>query len=88
MMSSLGAWPRPDRTKETSMTSNPMVRGVTRDVMKAAEITDENLALRVEDEMGRAGVNFSECTQRQFDREARAALAVIRELDAMKAVRS
>ena len=58
-----------------------LVRGVTRDIMKALKTTDADLALRVEDEMGRAGVNFSECTMREFNREARLALDVIRYLE-------
>ena len=64
-----------------AQTHNPMVRGVTRDIMKAIKTTDEDLALRVEDEMGRAGVNFSEVTMREFNREARMALEVIRYLE-------
>lgn len=60
-----------------------LVRGITRDIMVAINCsTDEALALRVEDEMCRAGVNLSEVTRRQFNREARIALAVVRALEA------
>jgi hypothetical protein len=58
-----------------------LVRGITRDIMKAIKTNDPNLALRVEDEMCRAGVNFSEVTRRQFNKEARIALDVIRYLE-------
>jgi hypothetical protein len=65
------------------MNSNPLVRGVTRDIMAVLKITDEELALRVEDEMHQH-IRFSECTRRQFNREAKIALDVIRYLEAQK----
>lgn len=63
------------------MNINPMVRGITREIMQVLKITDENLALRVETEMSQ-NIRFSECSKARFRREARFALDVIRYVDA------
>ena len=55
-------------------------RGITREIMQVLRITDAALALRVESEMSQY-LRFSECTRREFNREARTALAVLTELD-------
>lgn len=58
------------------MDENLPVRGITRDIMKALKISDVQLALRVEDEMTH-NVDFSECTQREFNLAAREAFEIV-----------
>jgi hypothetical protein len=62
-------------------TAHTLVRGITRDILKIIKSSDEALALRVEEEMARAGVDFSECTMREFTREALIAYKVVLLID-------
>jgi len=50
----------------------------TRDIMKLLKL-DAETAERVQDRMGENGLEFSECTQSQFDRAAREALRDIQD---------
>jgi hypothetical protein len=59
------------------------MNGIMRDIGKVLNITDEALIDRVMTEMHQH-IRFSECTKRQFNREAKIALDVVRYVDSFK----
>ena len=54
----------------------------TKRIMKLLKV-DEKIAIRIEDEMGCDGFRFSECTMREFNKEARGTYDTIQYLDAL-----
>lgn len=53
------------------------MNGVTKDIMKLLKLNESD-ALEVQSRMDQSGINYSECTKREFNAEAREALKIFK----------
>ena len=53
------------------------MNSVTKDIMKLLKV-DETDALEVQNRMDQSGINYSECSKREFNAEAREAFKIFK----------